>query len=111
MNKAVIEAIRGTECGHAFPLNWQHVLEFLDRNRTQWGPLFIDVPEPEVEWDVVFISVVLTLVKRWQQCSASSSQVTSQPLGEERGACSDLRKVNGQVGERLSWQLHMDFVF
>lgn len=95
MNKAVIEAIRGTECGHAYPLNWQHVLGFLDRNRTQWGGLFIDVSEPEVEWDVVFISVVLTLVKRWQQSSASSSQVTSPPLGEESMACSDLRKVNG----------------
>lgn len=48
------------------------VLGFLDRKRTQWCD-----SEPEIQRDVVFISVVLTLVKRWQQSSTSSSEVPS----------------------------------
>lgn len=32
--KTIIE--EGTGCGHAFPLNWQHILAFLGKDRTQW---------------------------------------------------------------------------
>lgn len=45
--------------------------------------LFVGASEPEIQWDVVFISAVLTLVKRWQQSLASSSEVPSRPPGEE----------------------------